>query len=490
MNKPLQRSGVVLITGSSGFIGRAIAAELADRYTVVGLDVAETKNPHLAGKVVVDLGSDQSVREALRKVRGQFGKRIASVIHLAAYYDLSGEPDPKYDEITVEGTRRLLRGLQDGFEVGQFVFASTLLVHAPSPPGDLIDETSPLEPKWAYPASKARTEALLRSERGKIPLVVLRLAGVYDERCRAAFLAQQIARIAERQTVGYLFAGDETHGQPYLHLDDLTDAVERVADRRGRLPRECTLLLGEENTPSYAELQRRLGELIHGEPWPVLSVPKPIARAGAWVQEDILDEDAFVKPWMIDISDDHYELDLRQARELLGWAPRHSLIDTLPAMIEGLKQDPAGWYADNKLNPALVAGSEAEVADVPMPSENALIASRSTMEAEHRAGDLGAPVQSRSRRLARVRSLRRWTVRSGRGDRPACGRRARARRSHAAQRMARMERDRERPRRHGADRRNDARASALGRLGLRRRGSLDPVRPARLLDHERVCVRH
>ena len=43
--------------------------------------------------------------------------RIASAIHLAAYYDLSGQPNPKYDSITVEGTRRLLRGLQKGFEV-------------------------------------------------------------------------------------------------------------------------------------------------------------------------------------------------------------------------------------------------------------------------------------------------------------------------------------------------------------------------------------
>ena len=34
--------------------------------------------------------------------------RIASVIHLAAYYDTTGEENPKYNAVTVQGTRRLL----------------------------------------------------------------------------------------------------------------------------------------------------------------------------------------------------------------------------------------------------------------------------------------------------------------------------------------------------------------------------------------------
>ena len=42
-------------------------------------------------------------------VRERFGTRIASVIHLAAYYDFSGEPSEKYETITVQGTERLLR---------------------------------------------------------------------------------------------------------------------------------------------------------------------------------------------------------------------------------------------------------------------------------------------------------------------------------------------------------------------------------------------
>ncbi len=56
-------------------------------------------------------------------MRTAYGTRIASVIHLAAYFDLTGEPNPLYSEITVHGTEKLLRALQS-FEVEQFVLAS------------------------------------------------------------------------------------------------------------------------------------------------------------------------------------------------------------------------------------------------------------------------------------------------------------------------------------------------------------------------------
>src|SRR5690606_11182332 len=132
----------------------------------------------------------------------------AWVIHLAAYYDTTGEDDPRYDAVTVQGTRRLLSALRR-FETQQFVFSSTLLVHAPSPhPGAPIDEDGPIDPAWAYPRSNAETEALIARERGAIATVILRLAGVYDEDCHAAFIAQQIARIFERRPTAYLFAGD------------------------------------------------------------------------------------------------------------------------------------------------------------------------------------------------------------------------------------------------------------------------------------------
>src|SRR3546814_12644481 len=93
--------------------------------------------------------SDLAVRVALDEVRARYGNRIASVIHLAAYYDISGDPNPLYDQVTVQGTRRLIDGLQS-FEVEQFVFASTMLVHKPTATPDEIGTASCRESVCQY----------------------------------------------------------------------------------------------------------------------------------------------------------------------------------------------------------------------------------------------------------------------------------------------------------------------------------------------------
>jgi nucleoside-diphosphate-sugar epimerase len=358
---------IVLVTGSSGLIGSALTEQLIKSFTVIGFDQEGAPRPPAgADGISVDLSSDHSVQEALATARRRHGDRLASVVHLAAYYDFSGEPSPKYDEITVRGTERLLRGLQT-FQVEQLIFSSTMLVHAAAPPGQRIDEDWPLDPKWDYPKSKVRTEELLRARHGDIPLVLARIAGVYDDDCRSIPIAHQIQRINERRLTSHVYPGDVSRGQAFIHLDDLVEALRLLIQHRLELPPELTVLLGEPETLSYEALQRELGRLIHGEDWLTREIPKALAKTGAWIQDKMpLIEEPFIKPWMIDLADDHYELDISRARRLLGWAPKRSLRATLPKMVAALKADPLGWHRQNKLEPpAMLAGRQA---DEPQPA--------------------------------------------------------------------------------------------------------------------------
>ena len=59
---------------------------------------------------------------------------------------------------------------------------------------------------------------------------------------------------------------------------------------------------------------------------------------------------AFIKPWMIDLADDHFEMDSSKAKKLLGWKPKHGLRDTLTKMVENLKANPKKFYQVNNLN--------------------------------------------------------------------------------------------------------------------------------------------
>lgn len=352
-NKPL-----VVITGGAGNIGTALVRALKRNYRVVSLDRRLSEVADFSYEF--DLTSLDSVKLALRNMAEEQGDEIAAVVHLAAYFDFTGDESPLYHKVNVEGTRNLLTALQD-YRVERLIYSSTMLVHEPGVPGRKTDEQTPDAPGWAYPRSKAEAEAVIRQEAGDIPFTLLRLAGLYNETNCVPTLAHQIARIYEATFKSHLYSGNPNAGQAFVHQDDMIDAFRRTIDRRSELPPDNVILVGEERSDSYEALQNRLGELIHGaEKWQTLTVPKPIAKMGAWAQEqaeplvpDDFDkgEKPFIRPFMIDMSSDHYELDTRLARQLLGWEPRHNLYDGLGDLVASLKQDPLGWYQTNGITP-------------------------------------------------------------------------------------------------------------------------------------------
>lgn len=341
---------VILVTGSAGRIGESVCKRLGQEYRIVGFELLKaiyaSKNEEL---VPMDITNEESVHQAMTHIRNFYGGRIASVIHLAAYYSFSGAHPELYDKITVEGTRRLLKYLQE-FEVEQFIFSSTMLVHAPCPIGGSIAEESPLLPKWDYPKSKVKTEKVIHETRGSIPSCILRISGVYEDKCNSVPIANQIQRLYEKQLTSRFFAGNIQAGASFLHMDDLVDAIVTCVKKRRELPDESVMLLGEPKTLSYDQLQRSISRELTGKEITTYSIPKPLAKIGAWLQNHIpFVTKPFIKPWMIDLADDNYTLDITRALQLLGWEPKRSLEETLPKMISYLKDDPKRFYRENGL---------------------------------------------------------------------------------------------------------------------------------------------
>jgi nucleoside-diphosphate-sugar epimerase len=342
---------VVIITGCSGRIGRAVTHRLdPQRYSIIGFDVVapniQTENFEF---VHTDLTSDNSVYESMQYVGKKYGNRIASVIHLAAYYNFIGGAWERYEQLTIKGTQRLLHAVQ-AMQTEQFIFSSTMLVHAPCQPGEKITENSPLTTNWEYPKSKVLTEELLRKEHGSLPLVILRIAGCYDDQCHSIPISNQIQRLYEHQLEGRLFPGNLTHGAPFLHLEDMADAILECIQKRFQLPKESVFLIGEEDVMSYGELQREISKLLDGRSITTYRIPKWTAKIGAIMQNALpFFKKTFIKPWMIDIADNHYELDMSHTAQLLGWRPKRSLRRTLPLMVKALQRDPQYWYQENGL---------------------------------------------------------------------------------------------------------------------------------------------
>jgi len=346
---------VVLVTGSGGLIGSRIVPALRKSFTVVGMDLNPPEDPEadVDHWIQADLTDDESVAEAFAELRENQGDHLASVIHLAAYYDFGGKESPLYEELTVQGTRRLMDNLRP-MTVEQVQFTSSLLVMDSVEVGKKITEQSPTHAEWAYPQSKLETEKLLHAEHSDIPVLVLRIAGVYDEQGHSLPVANQIQRIYEKQMESYFFPGDEDCGQSFVHLEDLTACVVGAVERRNQLPPFKTLLIGEEDVMSYEELQDAIGQKLHGKEWPTIRIPAAVAKAGAWVKQKMASSEAeepFIKPWMVDLADQNYPVDATEAKQCLGWSPKHTLRKTLPQILTYLKDNPAEFYQINKLGP-------------------------------------------------------------------------------------------------------------------------------------------
>ena len=341
---------IILITGCTGRIGFRCTEKFVKEFQIIGLDVFLIG--HLPGVELlgVDLASPQNIEENLDLIREKFGNHIIAVIHLAAYYSFTKGHWSSYQNITINGTQNLLKGLLQRFEVEQFIFSSTILVHAPCNKGEKITEESPLEPKWNYPKSKVITENLIHELlHEKVPYVILRIAGVYDDKCNSIPLAHQVQRIYENQLEGHFFSGDLSHGSSFVHMDDLVEAIYSTVQKRKELPPELVLLIGESRTMSYDELQKEISRKIYGKEWKTYQVPKFLAKIGAWIQGLFIKE-SFIQPWMISIADDNYELDISKAKKYLNWKPKRNLKDTIPIWIECLKKEPKAWYDLNKLH--------------------------------------------------------------------------------------------------------------------------------------------
>lgn len=342
--------GLILITGCSGRIGVRAIERFSKDYQVIGFDLVPPRdhydNFHF---IKMDLSSEESLSRGFKEVKDKFGDHVVSMIHLAAYYNFTGDHPEMYDLITVKGSERILEHLQD-FNCEQFIFSSTQLVMATCKVGEKINEDSPVDASWDYPISKIKTEKIIHTKRGNIPAVILRIVGCYDDECHSIPISNQIQRIFENQLQSKVFPGNLKAGAPFMHLSDLTDVLDLSVQKRKDLPPDITFLIGEDKTMSVDELQRLISKCCHGKEMTTIRIPKIVAKIGAWLQWKLPGmPETFIRPWMIDLADNNWTLDISLAKKHLGWKPKYFVGSVIPKMIKDLKKDPIKWYAMNKL---------------------------------------------------------------------------------------------------------------------------------------------
>lgn len=233
---------MILVTGSSGFVGSRVALRLsAEGRSTRRLVRCATG---AGNEVVGDVLDPRTLRLACQGVRTVF--HCAGYAH--AFSSLGDKDSRRHWRINFEGTRNLLEAA-GGEGVGRFVFLSS--VKAMAEPGDSCANEDFLgEPQTAYGQSKlAAEEAVIDAgRRYGMHVVNLRLAMVYGFGGRANL--ERMGRLVRKGVFPPL--PETGNRRSLVHVDDVVAAMRLVAEDERANRR--TYIVASHETPSGRRL--------------------------------------------------------------------------------------------------------------------------------------------------------------------------------------------------------------------------------------------
>ena len=170
----------VLITGASGFIGRAAVAELVQRGYSVRAAVRRPPTPAFAPGVEVIQHPDLSHSFDWQPLL----KDVDQVIHLAGIAHTRGVTAEQFDRINRLATAELAdAATQAGIK--HFVFVSSIRAQAGPSADHALNERDEATPTDAYGMAKLGAEAAVRS--AGIPFTILRPVALYGPGVKGNF---------------------------------------------------------------------------------------------------------------------------------------------------------------------------------------------------------------------------------------------------------------------------------------------------------------
>lgn len=241
----------ILVTGSSGFVGRRLVNAL-----------------HRKGHNVMcfDTGNGKDITKNEDIVAAMHG--IEVVYHLAAVLDEKNAAD--LEEVNVQGTKNVLEAASKA-KIEQFVFLSTVGVM-----GDIkgkVDETAAYKPKTPYEKSKAEAEKLVLSYQEALPVTIVRAALAYGNNK----YWQGIVKLVRK---GFPIIGSGKNKWQIIYVDDLVDVLVFLLGKEDALVE--TFIVAGESAPTLKQLYGEIAKQLGIKNNKVKTIPKFIAKIIAW----------------------------------------------------------------------------------------------------------------------------------------------------------------------------------------------------------------
>lgn len=320
-----------LVTGTTGFLGSALARELlaegrsvrvltrprADLSNIRGLDVEI---------VTGDLREPQSLTDALH------GCDV--LYHAAAFYSLWSRDKKMIYDINVNGTRNILSAARQA-GVKKVVYTSTVGCIGLHPDRTPANEETPLDPATLcndYKLSKYQAEQVaLEFSKNGLPLVVVNPSTPVGPRdIKPTPTGKIIQDFLNRKMPAYVDTG--------LNLIDVADCARGhlLAERKGRVGERY--ILGNHNM-SLLDILREL-EKITGLKAPTVKMPYAVAYAAGWVCEMVSDFITGKPPAVplggVKMARYHMYFDASKAVRELG-LPQHPVAQALAEAVDWMR---------------------------------------------------------------------------------------------------------------------------------------------------------
>jgi UDP-glucose 4-epimerase len=299
------------VTGATGFVGRALTANLIAHGWDVCCLVRKLVTP--VSPRVTALVGDLAEPGLVSACRTRFGS-LDAIFHLAAMMPAEGGPmDPRFVELNAAATLRLLAEAEAA-EIKRFVYLSSISVIG-EPKVVPISETHPLRPRHAYALGKLGGEqaCALARERGH-HATALRLSSPYGpDMPRGTVLPTLLDHALSGRPMHWHGAG--TRSQDFVHVDDVAEACRLAA----MTPDSGTFMLGSGIATRMRDLAMLIADLVPG--------------AAAMPSGEADPQDGVA--WQLDIS---------AARRQLGYQPKVGLREGIAGCISGRESAARQWW--------------------------------------------------------------------------------------------------------------------------------------------------
>ena len=310
----------VLVTGSSGFIGKALMPALicqGHKPTQAVRRAQEKPNGRLSAFVFGNIDGTTGWPKALQSAE--------AVIHLAArahvMSESAGDPLAEYRRVNTEGTLNLAR---QAAEVGvrRFICLSTIGVNGNSTLHGKVfaptDTPSPVDP---YSMSKYEAEIGLHSiaQSTGMEVVIIRPPLVYGANAPGNF--GKLRRLVAKSFPLPLCSINNLRS--FVSIDNLVDFIATCLEHPAAANE--TFLVSDGEDLSTPDLIRRMARAMN-RPARLLPVPVWALQAGAWL---------LGKGDAVQRLCGNLQVDISKARSLLGWVPPVSVDEGLRRAVGG-----------------------------------------------------------------------------------------------------------------------------------------------------------